>query len=66
MNETTEYLDIPEFLRDQKNLAEEKAVALRSTADAIVDELFRNGFGDTATRLVLEVPGKTLGHGGGW
>lgn len=37
-----------------------------STADAIVDELFRNGFGDEAERLVFEVPGKQPGNACGW
>ena len=37
-----------------------------SLADAIVDDLFEDGFGDVAQRLVLDVPGLPLAHGGGW
>lgn len=38
--------------------------AIHELAVAVADELFRNGAGEIATRLLIELPGPR--HGGGW
>jgi hypothetical protein len=38
----------------------------RDTAAAIVNELFVNGFGEEATRLILEIEGKPHNNVCGW